>query len=73
MLHIRYDWRRPVFWASICLTFFLSSQTSSNGNNIADSTQLAKAKAGAGMIEINEAEKGDYESNFPVYFSIAKR
>lgn len=28
MLHKRYDWRRTVFTVSVCLTLFLSSQTS---------------------------------------------
>ena len=26
MLHLRYDWRRPLVWVAIFLTFFLSSQ-----------------------------------------------
>ncbi|MFT3908164.1 MAG: hypothetical protein QM737_01960 [Ferruginibacter sp.] len=27
MIHLRYDWRRRILWALICLVFFLSSQT----------------------------------------------
>ncbi len=33
MLHLRYDWRRPLFWAAICMVFFLSSQGSSTKKN----------------------------------------
>ncbi len=27
MLHLRYDWRRKIVWALICVVLFLSSQT----------------------------------------------
>ena len=71
MLHIRYDWRRPVFWAAVCLTFFLSSQTTSNGNIITHSIELGKKK------NTDPANKGfelrPYESNFSHYLYIAKK
>ncbi|MBS1741959.1 MAG: hypothetical protein JST81_02885 [Bacteroidetes bacterium] len=44
MLHKRYDWKRQLFWVSLCLTLFICTQKSSvksSGNNPAD---LVKAE-----------------------------
>lgn len=48
MLHIRYDWRRPMCWAALCTTFFLSSQNSPGLKDVA----LQSGK-------INESDKED--------------
>lgn len=73
MLHIRYDWRRPVFMAAICLTFFLSSQTNSPVNRNEHSTELVKENARELSIGLNAAEKRLYESSFSINFYIAEK
>lgn len=73
MLHIRYDWRRPVCRAAVCLTFFLSSQDSSSGNNNFRSRGLVKQ--GTDMIYPGLIGSGlrPYENNLSIYFNIVKR
>ena len=73
MLHIRYDWRRPVFWAALCLTFFLSSQTNSTVLDNGYSNEFVIEKPGAGQLVFNEVELRKYGDGFPGYFYITKR
>jgi hypothetical protein len=73
MLHIRYDWRRPVFWAAVCLTFFLSSQTPFNAKNESHSIELVREATQSNLLTGNEVEQKLYESSFATYFNIPKK
>ena len=73
MLHIRYDWRRPVFWVAVSITFFPGLHTTSVGSNSTHSNKLVKGAAGAGSMIANVAEQRLYESRLSIYFYITKR
>ena len=70
MLHIRYDWRRPVFWSALCLSFFLSSQKGYSGKDVAE---LVKTTADKKIMFSNNAEQRMKEKRLPGYFYIANR
>lgn len=44
MLHLRYDWRRRLAWASLCLIFFLGSHKTNNRKAEDQANDIAKVE-----------------------------
>lgn len=74
MIHLRYDWRRPAFLASICLILFLNSSTLKNNsptiersNALDEDVKYDIRNQKSSIVEMNN------ESKFSLYFFIAKQ
>ena len=72
MLHVRYDWRRPFFWATLCLSLFLSSQT-----RVAKDEKIPVSEMMKVIVKekpLAEQERGESKSydNFSMYLFVAK-
>ncbi|MEP7164378.1 MAG: hypothetical protein ABI741_06785 [Ferruginibacter sp.] len=68
MIHLRYDWRRPVFWATLCLTFFLSSQNNDSQKNMVRSIELLNKTGEAGPVFAKGNENNIAEGDLLFYF-----
>ena len=72
MLHVRYDWRRPLYWSALCLSLFLSSQTSVIRDKerpvYETQTLITKVKP---VAEQQKVEK-EYYNNFSMFLFVAK-
>ncbi len=71
-LHKRYDWKRTVFVASLNLTFFLGSQSSSLVHEV-DAKEFAKGVIDTTHPVVNKKYIRSFEINSDYYFNIARR
>lgn len=72
MLHKRYEWTRTVFIASVCLTLFLGSQSSSLMGEV-DEKETTKMKTGTIAAVVIENAVNSIESNSEDNYNIAQR
>ena len=72
MLHVRYDWRRPVFWSTLCLSLFFSSQTKVVENNGISVNELVKTINKMKPADKQQAGERAYYNNFSAYLFVAK-
>ena len=72
MLHKRYEWTRTVFIASVCLTLFLGSQSSSLTGEVAEKETTKRNTGTIPLIVLKNADNS-IESNSEDYLNLARR
>ena len=72
MLHVRYDWRRPFFWSTLCLSLFFSSQTKVVMNEGTPVNELVKTLNKMAPVAEQQTGNREYSNNFSIYLFVAK-
>ncbi len=68
MLHKRYDWTKNVFIASVLLTLFLGSQTTSLVNEVDSKESVMKTeKAILNVVKEKSINSSQYNSDYNFY------
>ena len=73
MIHLRFDWRRKVLRASVCLAIFMSSSTAFNGKTKAGGENTTGNKIKSDIQNKNAAKEEIHHANkFWAYLYMVK-